>query len=53
MISKVNVIFPEDMKKLEEKAAEEVAKILIKKLHPEEVEQLIKLLQKDEIHIKL
>lgn len=45
---KVKVNMPEDPTVLNEKAAETLAKILVNKLQPKEIDQLINLLEKDD-----
>lgn len=49
MILKVKVNMPKDTTELHEKFNETLAEILVNKLQPEEVEQLIDLLEKDKI----
>lgn len=53
MILKVKVNYPKDMKIIEDKAAETLAKILVNRLQPKEVEQLIEVLKDDTINISL
>lgn len=50
---KVKVNFPKDTTELENKAAETIAKILINKLQPKEVDELIEILQDDTTNIRL
>ena len=51
MVLKVVVNMPKDPTKLYEKAAEELAKILVNKLRPKEVDKLIELLENDDTRV--
>lgn len=53
MILKVNANWPEDMEELENRAAEELAKILAKKLQPKEIDELVEILNDDSIQLKI
>ncbi len=53
MLLKVNVNMPEDTTELYEKLNDTLAKILIKKLHPNEIERLINLLEKEDFNLTL
>ncbi|ENK0558049.1 hypothetical protein ACLD43_18670 [Clostridium botulinum] len=53
MIKKVKVNLPKDMDVFADKASEVIAKVLINKLQPKEVEDFIGVLQDDSINITL
>ncbi len=53
MLLKVNVNMPEDTTELYEKLNDTLAKILIKKLQPNEIERLINLLEKEDFNLTL
>lgn len=53
MILKVKVNYPKDMKLLEDKLADTLAKILVNKLQPKEVEELMDYLKDDKVSIIL
>jgi hypothetical protein len=50
---KVIVNYPDNMEELEDKATEVLANILVRKLHPEEVSQLIEVLKADNCKIRM
>lgn len=51
MVKKVKVNLPKDMDALVNKASETIAKILVNKLQPKEIEQLIEVLEDDCVNI--
>ncbi|SKA89528.1 hypothetical protein SAMN05428976_11324 [Clostridium sp. USBA 49] len=53
MILKVKVNYPKDMKTLQDKAADTLAKILVNKLQPKEIDQLIEVLKDDKVNITM
>lgn len=53
LILKVTVNFPEDPTELMDKAADIMSDILIKKLQPKEIDQLIEILKDDKVNIAL
>jgi len=50
---KVIVNYPDNMEELEDKASEVLANILVRKLHPAEVTQLIEALKADNCKIRM
>lgn len=51
MVKKVKVNLPKDMDALVNKASETIAKILVNKLQPKEIEQLIDVLNDEKLNI--
>jgi hypothetical protein len=53
LLLKVNVSYPEDMSILENKLAETLAKIFIKKLSEADINKLIEMLEDGSINVQL
>ncbi|HIG0360444.1 hypothetical protein [Clostridium botulinum] len=51
MVKKVKVNLPKDIDAFADKASEVIAKVLINKLQPKEIEQLIEVLEDDCVNI--